>query len=140
MLLIDGVIGAVVLRHLVFLPVCLVRSIALLADVLLIDGMIGAVVLRHLVFLPVRLVRRVAAFPYMLLVDGPADGVFLHDVVILVDWAAYRVAVCAIVLLVDGTVTYGATFAHDRTVDRTTTDAGAILVNGFVADPILNRR
>src|SRR5262249_9737906 len=37
-------------------------------------------------------------------------------------------------------VAHGAAFLHDRTVDRTVAFAGAILVNGLVADPVLNSR
>src|SRR5262249_41459109 len=82
-LLVDRVISAVVLRHLVFLPAGLVGRVALLAHMLLVDRVIGAVVLRHLIFLPTGLVSRVALLARMLLVDRVGGALILWHLVLL---------------------------------------------------------
>src|SRR5439155_438816 len=77
-LLVNGLVGAVVLRHLVLFPDRLLYGVAALAQVLLVDRRASGVVLRHLVFLPHGVLDYVAAFPHVVLIHRPASGVVLR--------------------------------------------------------------
>ncbi len=138
-LLVDRPVGRPVDGHLIVLAERLANGVLLGADVLLIHRSIGGPGHRHLVVLVHGLADGVFLHADALVVHWLADRVLANHVVIFPDLSANGVTLRAVARFKDGLANGVGALLHHRADDGAVLDAGVVLGDGLIADPVAHR-